>query len=46
MENRELNPADLESTLEEFSVFELDERLEFVAWCDTNCSCTSGQGAS
>jgi len=27
-----------EDTLEEFSILELDERLEFVAWCD-NCSC-------
>ncbi len=41
-----LNGADLDNMLEEFSVFELDERLEFVAWCDTNCSCTSGSGAS
>jgi|SwirhirootsSR3_FD_contig_31_21088815_length_353_multi_8_in_0_out_0_1 hypothetical protein len=24
--------------VEELSIFELDERLEFVAWCD-NCSC-------
>ncbi len=46
MENHKLTAADIENTLEEFSVFELDERLEFVAWCDTNCSCTSGQGAS
>lgn len=37
MENREPNTAALEQTLSEFSVFELDERLEFVAWCDTNC---------
>ena len=25
--------------IEELSIFELDERLEFVAWCD-NCACT------
>jgi hypothetical protein len=36
----------LDSTLDELSIFELDERLEFVAWCDTNCSCTSGTGLS
>lgn len=27
-----------DETLEEFSIMELDERLEFVAWCD-DCSC-------
>lgn len=27
-----------DQALEEFSVMELDERLEFVAWCD-DCSC-------
>ena len=26
--------------LEELSIFELDERLEFVAWCDNACNCT------
>ena len=41
-----VTPADVENTLDEFSVFELEERLEFVAWCDTNCGCTSGQSAS
>jgi hypothetical protein len=46
MENRELTQSALEQTLAEFSVFELDERLEFVAWCDNNCACTSGSGAS
>ena len=44
--NRTLDSGHLESTLEEFSVFELDERLEFVAWCDTNCVCTCGSGGS
>jgi hypothetical protein len=29
----------VETTLEEFSIMELDERLEFVAWCD-DCSCS------
>jgi hypothetical protein len=28
----------MEASLEEFSIMELDERLEFVAWCD-DCSC-------
>jgi hypothetical protein len=33
--------------LEEFSIFELDDRLEFVAWCDSNCVCTgTGTGSS
>lgn len=27
-----------DQSLEEFSIMELDERLEFVAWCD-DCSC-------
>jgi hypothetical protein len=27
-----------DEALEEFSIMELDERLEFVAWCD-DCSC-------
>jgi hypothetical protein len=36
----------LDATLDELSIFELDERLEFVAWCDTNCSCTTGTGVS
>ena len=36
----EKNPKAIEEKveLEEFSIMELDERLEFVAWCD-NCSC-------
>jgi len=29
----------VQTTLEEFSIMELDERLEFVAWCD-DCSCS------
>jgi hypothetical protein len=33
------NPQD-NNVVEELSIFELDERLEFVAWCD-NCSCTT-----
>lgn len=37
-DNKEVN-------LEEFSIMELDERLEFVAWCDTNCNCIAGLGS-
>jgi hypothetical protein len=33
---------DKEVDLEEFSIMELDERLEFVAWNDTNCNCQRG----
>lgn len=29
----------MESLLEEFSIEELDDRLEFTAWCDGNCRC-------
>jgi hypothetical protein len=32
-------PINKEVDLEEFSIMELDERLEFVAWNDTNCNC-------
>jgi hypothetical protein len=35
-----LEPKTQDEMLEEFSILELDDRLEFVAWCDTNCSCT------
>ena len=28
-----------EDLLEEFSITELEDRLEFEAWCDKNCSC-------
>ena len=38
MNENKPNTEALESTLEEFSIMELDERLEFVAWCD-DCSC-------
>jgi hypothetical protein len=34
------NPQNQDNFVEELSIFELDERLEFVAWCD-NCSCTT-----
>lgn len=27
--------------LEEFSITELEQRLEFEAWCDWNCGCGS-----
>ena len=36
--NTELNREDL---LEEFSIMELEERLEFEAWCDSNTNCPS-----
>ena len=26
--------------LEEFSIMELEQRLEFEAWCNGNCDCT------
>jgi hypothetical protein len=26
--------------LDEFSITELEQRLEFEAWCDGNCTCT------
>ena len=26
--------------LDEFSITELEQRLEFEAWCDGNCGCT------
>jgi hypothetical protein len=38
MKENKPNTETLETTLEEFSIMELDERLEFVAWCD-DCSC-------
>lgn len=28
--------------LEEFSITELEDRLEFEAWCDKNCTCPTG----
>jgi hypothetical protein len=28
-----------EAMLEEFSVSELDDRFEFVTWCDNQCNC-------
>lgn len=46
MQENELQTSELDKTLAEFSVFELDDRLEFVAWCDTNCACTAASGAS
>lgn len=33
---QELNREDL---LEEFSIMELEQRLEFEAWCDSNTNC-------
>jgi hypothetical protein len=37
-ERLDLTPATSELTLEEFSVTELEERLEFMVWCG-NGSC-------
>lgn len=34
IENKSVN----EPILEEFSVIELEERLEFVSWCNASCS--------
>ncbi len=31
--------AEQEGLLEEFSIMELEQRLEFEAWCDGNCPC-------
>lgn len=28
-----------QNVLEEFSIVELEERLEFEAWCDWDCQC-------
>ncbi len=28
------------SLADELSILELDDRLEFVNWCDTNCVCS------
>ena len=30
--------------LDEFSITELEERLEFEAWCNWNCGCVRGHG--
>lgn len=45
MTDKELNTVEL---LEEFSIMELEQRLEFEAWCDGNCSCepSGGGGAN
>jgi hypothetical protein len=32
-----------EPDIEEFSIMELDDRLEFVAWNDGNCGCPAPQ---
>ena len=36
MTEKELSQLGL---LEEFSITELEQRLEFEAWCDGNCDC-------
>lgn len=36
MTEKELNQLGL---LEEFSITELEQRLEFEAWCNGNCDC-------
>ena len=33
-----------DSLAEELSIMELDDRLEFVAWCDVNCICGKKPG--
>jgi hypothetical protein len=33
-----------EAFLEEFSIMELEQRLEFEAWCDGNCNDCTGTG--
>jgi hypothetical protein len=33
-----------DSLADELSIMELDDRLEFVAWCDTNCLCGKKPG--
>lgn len=37
MTEKELSQLGL---LEEFSIMELEQRLEFEAWCNGNCDCT------
>jgi hypothetical protein len=41
MTEKDLNQFGL---LEEFSITELEQRLEFEAWCDGNCGCTPVNG--
>jgi hypothetical protein len=38
MQNELKNDQQTQSLLEEFSVVELEERLEFVSWCNISCS--------
>jgi hypothetical protein len=37
MEEKMENASSIQPVLEEFSVVELEERLEFVAWCNAYC---------
>jgi hypothetical protein len=40
MSEKNLIPAEQnEELLEEFSIIELEQRLEFEAWCDSNENC-------
>ena len=41
MTEKELNQLGL---LEEFSITELEQRLEFEAWCNWNCGCGPSDG--
>ena len=41
MTEKDLNQFGL---LEEFSITELEQRLEFEAWCDGNCGCVPTNG--
>lgn len=43
MTEQELNQLGL---LEEFSITELEQRLEFEAWCDSNCECEPTNSSS
>jgi hypothetical protein len=38
MQNELKNDQQTQSLLVEFSVVELEERLEFVSWCNISCS--------
>jgi hypothetical protein len=38
MEEKMENTSSAQPVLEEFSVVELEERLEFVSWCNISCS--------
>lgn len=42
MEKQPLKPEETkrdDDLLEQFSIIELEDRLEFETWCNKNCSC-------